>query len=31
MTFELNFKQGKNELYYFNSYKARLDAPYLRW
>ena len=27
MTFELNFKQGKNELYYFNSYKARLDSP----
>ena len=27
ITYELNFKQGKNELYYFNSYKARLDSP----
>ena len=27
MTYELNFKQGKNGLYYFNSYQAKLESP----
>ena len=27
MSYDLNFKQGKNELYYFNSFTARIDSP----
>jgi hypothetical protein len=27
MTYELNFKQGKNGIYYFNSYQAKLESP----
>jgi hypothetical protein len=27
VTYELSFKQGKNEQYYFNSYQAKLESP----
>ena len=27
VTYELSFKQGKNEQYYFNSYLAKLESP----
>lgn len=27
VTYELSFKQGKNEQYYFNSYRAKLESP----